>query len=75
MQPEIIELRLLQMYLLPIQLRGAPRGVSDTSVNCRPTDRGSNPGLCTVYYFDLPRRNNNITRGIPLAPTKIISRG
>ena len=53
-------------------MMGWPRGVLGIRLSCRPTDRGSNPGLRTVYYF-LPRKIN-ITRGIPLAP-KIISRG
>ena len=53
--------------------RGWPRGVLGIRLSCRPTDRGSNPG--TGYYFATTKRNNNIIRGIPLSPPKIISRG
>ena len=55
-------------YILAFVL-GWPRGVLGTYVSCRPTDRGSNPGLRTVYYF-LPRKID-ITKGIPLASTII----
>ena len=44
-----------------------------SSADGRLTDRGSNPG--TGYYFATTKRNNNLTRGIPLSPPKIILRG
>ena len=31
--------------------------------------------VAACYYFATTKRNNNITRGIPLSPPKIISRG
>ena len=53
--------------------RGQAHGVLVSSADGRPTDRGSNPG--TGYYFATTKRNNNLTRGIPLSPPKIILRG